>query len=229
MIYLHLFINRTLMVFFKHLYWNVWYLKMLMSPNLKFPFIWCVPLITYSKFYSQLQRKVLVTSLSESGGWPQVCVWVCVFVWVCFFFFIQLHFFRISLTEGKQMDAAEVCGKNMTNVTGRRRFKPGKCPDRNGDIMYDSPLWVYASLCGLRAVTTWVKRRRCSNKLAASLAVVARSVVAFAAFRDSRKSEEVVNTVVVSEMKTWWEQRWSCDDSTDDRWASTLALNPDDT
>lgn len=120
----------------------------------------------------------------------------CVCVGVFFFSLIQLHFFRISLTEGKQMDAAEVCGKNMTNVTGRRRFKPGKCPDRNGDIMYGSPLWVYASLCGLRAVTTWVKRGRCSNKLAASLAVVARSVVASAAFRDCRKSYEMVTVVV---------------------------------
>lgn len=130
--------------------------------------------------------------ITRVGGWPQVCLCGCVF-----FFLIQLHFFRISLTEGKQMDAAEVCGKNMTNVTGRRRFKPGKCPDRNGDIMYGSPLWVYASLCGLRAVTTWVKRARCSNKLTASLAVVARSVVASASFRDCRKSDEVVNTVVV--------------------------------
>lgn len=147
----------------------------------------------------------------------------CVCVGVFFFSLIQLHFFRISLTEGKQMDAAEVCGENMTNVTGRRRFKPGKCPDRNGDIMYGSPLWVYASLCGLRAVTTWVKRGRCSNKLAASLAVVARSVVASAAFRDCRKYDEVV---VFSEMKTRCERHWSCDDSTDDRWASTLAKKP---
>lgn len=94
--------------------------------------------------------KILQPTLEKSVGdvitrvrglSPGVGVGVCVCVGVFFFFFlIQLHFFRISQTEGKQMDAAEVCGKNMTNVTGIRRFKPGKCPDRNGDIMYGSPL-----------------------------------------------------------------------------------------
>lgn len=98
----------------------------------------CSTYYLFKSLQPTIEKSVGDVIIRVRGLTPGVRVFV--WVWSFFFFLIQLHFFRISLTEGKQMDAAEVCGKNMTNVTGRRRFKPGKCPDRNADIMYGSPL-----------------------------------------------------------------------------------------
>lgn len=47
-------------------------------------------------------------------------------------------FCRFVPAEGKQMGAAAVCGKNMKNVIELRGLQRVKCPDRRGDIMYDS-------------------------------------------------------------------------------------------
>lgn len=78
-IYLHLFINRTLTESLTHLYWNVWYLKMSKSPNLKFPLVWCVLSMT-ENFTANYSEKCWWRHYQSRGLTPGV------FVWVCFFF-----------------------------------------------------------------------------------------------------------------------------------------------
>lgn len=71
-----------------------------------------------------------MTSLSGSGQVDLRCV----------FFLFWGIFCGVLPDEGKHMDEAAICGKNMKTVFERRGLKRRKCPDRREDITYASLL-----------------------------------------------------------------------------------------
>lgn len=97
-------------------------------------------LLEFQGLLNVLQGVTAMTSLLGVTGIDLRCACMCVYArageYVCAFF--SVTFFTMAPTEGKQMGATAVFGKNMKNVIKKRKLKREICPARRGNITYAS-------------------------------------------------------------------------------------------